>query len=124
MGGFCRHVFAASGGTETASRAVRDTDRAGVAACRHRGVRAAPDQAAIDTPARLSALSTGTRWRLSPVLSRPQRGARLQRNLRAGIPAERHRHRAPHELLLARRLEHDPEKWMPVFGKDHAQTER
>jgi hypothetical protein len=19
-------------------------------------------------------------------------------------------------------LEHDPEKWMPVFGKDHAQT--
>jgi hypothetical protein len=23
---------------------------------------------------------------------------------------------------LRRRLEHDPEKWMPVFGKDHAQT--
>jgi hypothetical protein len=22
----------------------------------------------------------------------------------------------------ARRLEHDPEKWKPVFGKDHAQT--
>jgi hypothetical protein len=22
----------------------------------------------------------------------------------------------------ARRLEHDPEKWEPVFGKDHAQT--
>jgi hypothetical protein len=20
------------------------------------------------------------------------------------------------------RLEHDPEKWVPVFGKDHAQT--
>jgi hypothetical protein len=22
------------------------------------------------------------------------------------------------------RLEHDPEKWKPVFGKDHAQTKR
>jgi hypothetical protein len=22
----------------------------------------------------------------------------------------------------ARRLEHDPEKWEPAFGKDHAQT--
>jgi hypothetical protein len=22
------------------------------------------------------------------------------------------------------RLEHDPEKWKPVFGKDHAQTRR
>jgi 3-(3-hydroxy-phenyl)propionate hydroxylase len=24
----------------------------------------------------------------------------------------------------ARALEHDPEKWEPVFGKDHAQTKR
>jgi hypothetical protein len=24
----------------------------------------------------------------------------------------------------ASRLEHDPEKWTPVFGKDHAQTKR
>jgi hypothetical protein len=24
--------------------------------------------------------------------------------------------------LPARRLEHDPEKWKPVFGKDHAAT--
>jgi hypothetical protein len=23
-----------------------------------------------------------------------------------------------------RRLEHDPEKWKPVFGKDHAQNEK
>jgi hypothetical protein len=23
-----------------------------------------------------------------------------------------------------KRLEHDPEKWKPVFGKDHAQTKR
>jgi hypothetical protein len=23
-----------------------------------------------------------------------------------------------------RRLEHDPEKWEPVFGKDHAQTKK
>jgi hypothetical protein len=31
-------------------------------------------------------------------------------------------------LALARELaeacEHDPEKWEPVFGKDHAQTKR
>jgi hypothetical protein len=25
-------------------------------------------------------------------------------------------------LRCWRRLEHDPEKWKPVFGKDHAQT--
>jgi hypothetical protein len=24
--------------------------------------------------------------------------------------------------LIGSRLEHDPEKWEPVFGKDHAQT--
>jgi hypothetical protein len=23
-----------------------------------------------------------------------------------------------------RRLEHDPEKWKPVFGEDHAQTKK
>jgi hypothetical protein len=28
-------------------------------------------------------------------------------------------------LAAARfRLEHDPEKWLPVFRKDHAQTKR
>jgi hypothetical protein len=25
-------------------------------------------------------------------------------------------------FLQASRLKHDPEKWVPVFGKDHAQT--
>jgi hypothetical protein len=24
---------------------------------------------------------------------------------------------------VAKRLEHDPEKWKPVFGKDHAPTQ-
>jgi hypothetical protein len=26
------------------------------------------------------------------------------------------------QKIVWRRLEHDPEKWKPVFGKDHAQT--
>jgi hypothetical protein len=26
--------------------------------------------------------------------------------------------------LLVAALEHDPEKWIPVFRKDHAQTKR
>jgi hypothetical protein len=33
-----------------------------------------------------------------------------------GLPCRRLRE------LSGRRLEHDPEKWVPVFGKDHAQT--
>jgi hypothetical protein len=24
------------------------------------------------------------------------------------------------EKIMLRQLEHDPEKWVPVFGKDHA----
>jgi leucine-zipper of insertion element IS481 len=46
-----------------------------------------------------------TRWRLSPVFPRPQRRSGLQRDLCAGIPAERHGDRASHELLLAPRLD-------------------
>ena len=41
---------------------------------------------------------------LSPLQSRPQCGAGLLRDLRAGIPAERHRDHASHALLLAARL--------------------
>ena len=29
-------------------------------------------------------------------------------------------YRSPKAVLAA--LKHDPEKWLPVFGKDHAQT--
>ncbi len=32
------------------------------------------------------------------------------------------RHGGPLSIGLGRNLEHDPEKWKPVFGKDHAQT--
>ncbi len=39
--------------------------------------------------------------RLSPLQPRPQRGARLHRDLCAGIPAERHGDHPAHELLLA-----------------------
>ena len=42
--------------------------------------------------------------RLSALLSRSGCGARVQRHLRAGIPAERHGDRAAHELPLAPRL--------------------
>jgi hypothetical protein len=32
------------------------------------------------------------------------------------------RNRAAAGAALIGRLQHDPEKWIPVFGKDHAQT--
>jgi len=104
IAGFGRRFFVARGRNPGANRAAGDADGAGVAAFGYQGIRAAPYQTAADAPARLSALRTGTRRRLSPVLSRPQCGAGLQRNLRAGIPAERHGDRASHELLLAPRL--------------------
>ena len=104
IAGFGRGFFVARSRNPGANRAAGDADGAGVAALGDRGIRAAPYQAAADAPARLSALRTGTRRRLSPVLSRPQCGAGLQRNLRAGIPAERHGDRTAHELLLAPRL--------------------
>jgi len=112
IAGFGRRFFVARSRNPGANRAAGDADGAGVAALGDRGIRAAPYQAAADAPARLSALRTGTRRRLSPVLSRPQCGAGLQRNLRAGIPAERHGDRASHELLLAPRL-----VW-PLLGAD------
>jgi hypothetical protein len=31
---------------------------------------------------------------------------------------------AYYRLLRFRALQHDPEKWVPVFRKDHAQTKR
>ena len=50
----------------------------------------------------------------------------------SGPPASDHRsarHRRRDRAIIAQaaraagaRLEHDPEKWRPVFGKDHAQT--
>jgi hypothetical protein len=30
----------------------------------------------------------------------------------------------PVHKYAARRLQHDPEKWMPVFGKDHASSRK
>ena len=56
-------------------------------------------------PARagLSARAVAT-GRLPPLQSRPQCGTRMHRDLCAGIPAERHRDHAAHELLLAARL--------------------
>src|SRR5664279_5675213 len=104
IAGFGTGFFVARSRNPGANRPAGDADGAGVAALGDRCIGAAPYQAAADAPARVSALRTGTRRRLSPVLSRPQCGAGLHRNLRAGIPAERHADRAPHELLLASRL--------------------
>src|ERR1035437_6314114 len=112
IAGFGRFFFVARSRNPGANRAAGDADGAGVAALGDRGIRAAPYQAAADAPARLSALRTGTRRRLSPVLSRPQCGAGLQRNLRAGVPAGVPGHRPSHYLLLAPRL-----VW-PLLGAD------
>jgi len=54
-------------------------------------------------PASRHALLSGA-GRLSSLFPGPGRGARLQRPLRAGISAERHRDRAAHELPLDARL--------------------
>jgi hypothetical protein len=32
------------------------------------------------------------------------------------------RHSCPPVFVVLLLLKHDPEKWQPVFGKDHAQT--
>src|ERR1700716_361750 len=105
IGRFCRRLLiAARSRSPGANRAKGYADGAGIAADSYRGVRAAPYQQADDTPARLSELRTGAQRRLSPILSRAQRGAGLHRNLRGGIPAERHGDRASDELLLAWRL--------------------
>jgi hypothetical protein len=42
-----------------------------------------------------------------------------------GVAADGAIHRcAVNSILCIRGLEHDPEKWEPVFRKDHAQTKR
>src|SRR5216684_4524841 len=66
IGGFCRQFCTAHGRNEGANRAAGDADGAAVAACRHRGVGAAPYPTADDTPASLSTVRVGTR-RLSPL---------------------------------------------------------
>ena len=51
--------------------------------------------------------------RMAHLRTRPGGDRRLQGSGRAALLPERGR---------AARLKHDPEKWLPVFGKDHAQT--
>src|ERR1700722_16997935 len=100
MGRSCRRFGAAWGRDERADRAA---GRAGGAGAARRAPDAAPGSAAYPAT-RLSELRTGARRRLSQVFSRRQRGARMQRDLCAGIQAERHGDRAAHELFLASRL--------------------
>src|SRR5258705_5808083 len=105
LGRLCRIVLAAGDDRTGANRPVGNADGASLAADGVRGVRAAPGQTADNTLAGLPELRAGPlRRRLSPLFPRPQRDARLHRDLRAGVPAERHGDRASHELLLAPRL--------------------
>jgi hypothetical protein len=41
-----------------------------------------------------------------------------------GLDLMRVQYRWPVGMPLCRALEHDPEKWTPVFRRDHAQTKR
>jgi hypothetical protein len=101
--GFCRGGFAAHGSSRCANRTVRSADSAGVTT--RRGPWASPGSTVAPTRADLSAQQpAGTGWCLSALLPGPKCGARMHGNLCAGISAERHGDRAPHELLLARRL--------------------
>ena len=86
---------------QTASTGLRVAQAPKPASC-HGCVRAAA--AAAAARADLSAGGVGAR-RLSALQPRPQRRARLHRDLRAGVPAERHGDHPAHELLLAARLD-------------------
>ncbi|MHC2337414.1 hypothetical protein [Bradyrhizobium sp. USDA 4454] len=89
-------------------RSWLEIDRAGFAAC--------PISALADHP--------GFNDRLRK-LGRIGAELRLVNVFRVGRPAKplKPRHfRLPVEQLII--LEHDPEKWKPVFRKDHAQTKR
>src|SRR5487761_2395105 len=110
IGSFRGCFFAARRRSRCADRAAGDADRAGVAASRRRAVRPASGSTAAEAASHLSALSGGTRRRLSTVFPRLELRARVQRGLCAGIPAQRHRDRAPHELPLAPRLKRD--RWI------------
>jgi len=67
-----------------------------------------------------------SKWRSDAVTRRHPDDAEHHRDRQAARhqrPRPHHRRqRRPHELQgIAADLEHDPEKWAPVFGKDHAQ---
>ena len=110
-----------------------------------------PGWGAPITPARgfhgtLSNIDVGDDWTISHIsidksarvqadisreimaLSRLARGRRLDAASR-GLPGQKARARDPREKRPPTRaprsqLQHDPEKWIPVFGKDHAQTKK
>src|SRR5271166_1852449 len=82
-----------------AEHTLRRPRGAGGAGRRVRAAAGAPGA----TAARLSELRSRARS-VPALLSRSERRARMQRHLCAGISAERHRHRAARELLLAARL--------------------
>ena len=93
-------------------------------AAHHRRLRPAPYPSSANTAACPSILRTGFPGCLSALLSRPQCRARLQRDLRGGISAKRHRDRAAHELLLAPGLSRpawrlDDQMFRPSFAGDH-----
>ncbi len=70
----------------------------------------AGDQKRIMTPARAIAAGGGLSGGRPPVV--------------AGLPTREPRPRAIVAEIEHATLEHDPERWEPVFGQDHAQTKR
>ena len=61
---------------------------------------------------------------------RPNRAARIRKRCVIGATPGSERFRAKRVPVRVKKtrqnkkLEHDPEKWEPVFRKDHAQTKR
>ena len=120
IGGFRGGFFPARGRSRGADRAAGDAHRAGFPS--RRAVHAVPGSTAADAASYLSALSGGTRRRLSAVFPWPERGAGMQRDLCAGIPAEWHGDRASHELRLASRL--DDQAFLNAFARRRSAPRR
>src|SRR4051812_30491392 len=95
-------ISARGDGRAGSDDAVRAPDRASLDISDYGCVRTTPATAAARADLSAGPLGAG---RHSSLQSRPERRARLHRDLCAGIPSERHRDHAAHELLLAPRLE-------------------
>ena len=85
-----------------------------------------PDRAQIRIDVIEPELTAGQRRRRSHRVPQRHRGRRLDGPRRRPRHAARPRPqpRRAHPARAVRHLKHDPEGWLPVFGKDHARTGR